>query len=157
MKKLCTLILLFFTSISFISCQQTTTTTSINFDLFKQITQFQSVFAKSEGTYLVYVYSDSCGACALVKQDVYDFASTYTQKPIYFFNVTFANDASEYRSLYLTYIAQNEVATPVILVVKDGAFDSTNQAVYYHAGVVAVRNILRDVKNGAFDLFKPIS
>lgn len=150
MKKLLTLLVLSFVLPILLACQTTTTTTEINFDLFQQIDRYQDIFTRREGTYLVYVYSDTCGACLQIKEEMATFGNTYTSKMIYFFNASKATDAQTYQQLYLTYIGQTQVQTPVILVVMDNTFDSTNQALYYYAGVSAIRNITRDLQNNAY-------
>ncbi len=150
MKKIITLLVLSFLLPILLACQTTPTTTEINFDLFQQIDRYQDIFTRREGTYLVYVYSDTCGACLQIKEEMATFGNTYTRKVIYFFNASKATDAQTYQQLYLTYIGQTQVQTPVILVVVDNTFDSTNQSLYYYAGVQAIRNITRDLQNNAY-------
>lgn len=148
-KVLCLLALSLFLP-TLLACQTTTTTTAVNFDLFQQVDRYQDIFTRREGTYVVYVYSDTCGACLQIKEEMATFANTYTRKVIYFFNASKATDAQTYQQLYLTYIGQTQVQTPVLLVVVNNSFDSTNQALYYYAGIAAIRNITRDMQNNAY-------
>ncbi len=150
MKKLVSLLVLNLFLSLLLACQTTTTTTEISFDLFQQIDRYQDIFTRREGTYVVYVYSDTCGACLQIKEEMATFGDTYTAKVIYFFNASKATDAQTYQQLYLTYIGQTQVQTPVMLIVVDNTFDSTNQSLYYYAGVSAIRNITRDLLNNAY-------
>jgi thiol-disulfide isomerase/thioredoxin len=158
MKKLFTMILFGLVSVSLFACQTTTATTTVNYDLFEQIARYQDVFNRREGTYLVYVYSDSCVVCETIKTQVYNFADTYpdgeTGHEIYFFNAAKATDSAANQAAYLLAVGQTQVSTPVLLVIIDNAFDKTNLSTYYFAGAQAVSNILEDIKNGAYAPFQ---
>jgi hypothetical protein len=158
MKKLLTMILFGLVSVSLLACQTTTVTTTVNYDLFEQIDRYQDVFNRREGTYLVYVYSDTCVVCETIKTQVYNFADTYPETEgghvIYFFNAAKATDSAANQSAYLSSIGQTQVSTPVLLVVIANNFDKTNLSTYYFAGAQAVSNILDDIENDAYAPFQ---
>ena len=138
-----------------IACQTTTTTSTYNgFDLFNQIDRYQDVFTRREGTYVVYVYSDTCSSCQNIKQEMFEFGSDYDQKAVYYFNVSKATDAQTYQQVFLQYMALSQVQTPAIIIVMNNTFDSTNMSLYYYVGIQSVRNIVRDLRYNAYAPFQ---
>lgn len=154
MKKILSLFLIPLLFVFVLACQETTTTTTLNFDLFEQIDRYQDVFTRREGTYLVYVYSDSCVNCATIKERMHEFASTYEGHVIYFFNAALATDGASYQQSYLTKINQSQVQTPSLIVVVDNDFDLTDVSTYYFSGAQAVLNILDDIEYGVYAPFQ---
>lgn len=154
MKKSLLLFLLPLFALSLIGCREQTTTTTVNFELFEQIDRYQDVFTRREGTYLVYVYSDTCVNCQTIKQRLYDFASTYEGHTIYFFNAAKASDAQTQQQAYIAKIGQTQVQTPSLVVVVDNDFDLTALSSYYFMGASSVVNVLDDIENGAYVPFQ---
>jgi thiol-disulfide isomerase/thioredoxin len=154
MKKILFLLLLPIFAASLVACQEQTTTTTVNFELFEQIDRYQDVFTRREGTYLVYVYSDTCVNCQAIKQRVYDFANEYTGHTIYFFNAALATDAQTQQQAYIAKIGQTQVQTPSLVVVVDNDFDLTMLSNYYFMGAATVLNVLDDIQNGAYVPFQ---
>lgn len=154
MKKLLSLSLFVLAALSLFGCAQTTTTSGINYDLFAQIDRYQDVFTRREGTYLVYVYSDTCVNCQTIKERLYDFATNYEGHVIYFFNAAKATDAQTQQQTYLAKIGQTQVQTPSLVVVRNNNLDLTALASYYFSGASAVVNVLDDIQNGAYVPFQ---
>jgi len=154
MKKFLLLFLLPLFALSLTGCREQTTTTTVNFELFEQIDRYQDVFTRREGTYLVYVYTDTCVNCQPIKQKLYDFASTYEGHTIYFFNAAKATDAQSQQSAYIAKIGQTQVQTPSLLVVVDNDFNLTVLSSYYFVGASSVVNVLDDILNGAYVPFQ---
>lgn len=155
MKKLLSISLFVLAALSLVGCTQTTTTTTnINFDLFEQIDRYQDVFTRREGTYLVYVYSDTCVNCQPIKQRMYDFATNYEGHTLYFFNAAKATDAQAHQQTYLAKIGQTQVQTPSLVVVVANNIDMTALSSYLFFGAAAVVNVLDDIQNGAYIPFQ---
>lgn len=153
MKKLWILLTVLVLSVMLFACQEDVTSTyGLSYDQFDYISDYDEVFTQVEGTYLVYVYSPTCANCITIKTKVLQFANTYSEIKIYFFNPETAS--SEKKADYLTKIGQPDTYTPSLIVVIDNDFDNTNTSAYYFQGGTEVPNILKDIENGAYQYLK---
>ena len=135
---------------AFIGCAETTTTViGLDYTDFDSIVDYSEVFNRREGDYLVYVYQTSCAACIRLKSDFLDFADQYDDYNVYFFNVANVSESSD-SSTYLATIGQPSVQTPVLLVIKNKSFDTTNVSRYFYAGEAKIRAVMTDLQNDAF-------
>lgn len=139
-----------------VGCTSTTTTTSLtdgtstlDYSDFDSLSDFNEVFNRRQSTYLVYVYSSYCTVCATIKDEVFSFAATFDDYPIYFFNAGLVAD-SDYKQDYLDAIGQSTAQTPVMIVVKDNDFDKNNINQYLFIGAIKIRSAMTDMLNGAY-------
>lgn len=150
LKKSIISFLLIFTMFSIIGCsQETTTTAGLDYSDFDYISDYSEVFNRREGDYLVYVYQDTCAACLRLKTDFLNFANTYEDYQIYFYNVGKNSDTTN-QAEYLSIIGQTQVSTPVLLVVKNKSFDNTNVSRYYFAGETKIRAMMTDLEKDSY-------
>ncbi len=155
MKKIIALLVAVTLGISLFGCSgdETTTTTGLNYEMFNYISDYDEIFDRREGDYLVYIYSDTCSICDTIKDTVLEFADTYTGHMIYFFEVTYAT--TELKTEFLSYIGLNEIlfGTPSLVIVKDNSFETTSFSNYFFAGATDIPRVLRDIENGTYNYF----
>ena len=151
MKKILQPVLLLFLLFTFVGCNQTTQY-ELNYDEFDYIEDYDEVFNRREGTYLVYVYSLTCAICQELKPTILNFADTYEDNMLYFFNVDKASP--ELRQAYLDKIGLSKLNTPVLLVIVDNDFDKTNLTNFYFDGKAKIPSIINDIQNGTYEYLK---
>lgn len=143
-------LVLFLGVFAFIGCSESTTTEAgLDYSDFDSIVDYSEVFNRREGDYLVYVYQTNCASCIRLKSDFLAFANQYDDHNIYFFNVANVSESSD-SSTYLATIGQSSVQTPLLLVIKNKSFDSTNISRYLYAGEAKIRAVMTDFENNAF-------
>ncbi len=145
------LLLLLFPALvlAFLGCGVTTTTTTgLDYSDFDYLEDYDEVFTRAAGTYIVYVYSTDCYNCSLFKAEFLEFASTYTDRPIFFFNVSAAT--SSLQAAYLSTIGQTGVRTPALLLITNNGFDKTVASRFYFEGAPIIRSLINDLENGAY-------
>merc|ERR1711879_297778 len=99
-------------------------TKELDYDAFETISTFEETTTQPESDYLVYFYSDSCGYCATIKNDVLAFAdSNEANMKLYLAN-----------TFYLT-------GTPGIVRVTDGVI------VAVETGALGVLQVFEDVES----------
>jgi len=147
-KKTLLLFSILFSLVALIGCgTQTTTEAVLDYDVFDYLSDYDEVFDRPAGTYLVYVYAASCQACARLKTDILEFASQYTDHVIYFFNAGAVDSTNQ--APYLAAIGQTSVQTPTMLIIQ-GGFDLTNVSRYLFIGETRIRSLLTDLNNDAY-------
>ena len=148
LKKTILLFSILFSLLALIGCgTKTTTEDALDYDDFDYLSDYDEVFDRPVGTYLVYVYAETCQACARLKTDILAFASQYTDHVIYFFNAGAVDSTNQ--APYLEAIGQASVQTPTMLVIKDG-FDLTNVSRYLFIGETRIRSLITDLTNDAY-------
>ncbi len=147
-KKLMLISTLLLSLFTLLGCATTTTTDVLDYDDFDYVDDYNDVFNRSQGTYIVYVYASSCSVCAKIKADVLEFAEGYTDYPIYFFDAGAVD--TTYQADYLNTIGQASVQTPTILIIKNNTFDKTNVSRYLFSGESKIRSLMTDLENDAF-------
>jgi len=155
MKKILTLVLSLFLGVTLYGCAEETTTTStgLDYEMFDYISDYDEIFNRRQGTYLVYIYSPSCSVCQSIKETVLEFADTYTGHVIYFLDVTNATDTAESDFLERIGLDSTNFGTPSLVVVVDQDFDKTAFSHYFFAGATEIPAVLRDIQNGAYQYF----
>jgi hypothetical protein len=150
LKKPLVLITLLLNLFMFLGCSEKTTTTEYSLDYvdFDYISNYYEVFNRREGTYIVYVYSQSCVVCTELKADFLAFADSYTAYNVYFFDAGSVD--TTYQADYLSSIGQSNVKTPTLLIIKNGTFDKTAVSRYYFEGESRIRSIMLDLKNNVY-------
>ena len=132
-----------------LACQTTTTTTAgLDYSDFDYIEDYDEVFTRREGTYVVYLYSLSCAQCETIKDDVLAFASSYADRTVYFFNLDLGS--STLQNTFLTTLGKATVGTPTVILVADGGFDKTASSRYFFTGSSDVLSILADLAKGSY-------
>lgn len=132
-----------------VACQTATTTLGgPDYDDFDYIEDYDEVFNRREGTYIVYIYSETCGTCNSIKDEVLAFASSYTDRTIYFFNLDGATATKEEE--LLTPLGQSEVGTPTLILVKNKGFDKNAFSNYCFSGSSRILSIIVDLENGDY-------
>jgi len=156
MKKLLTLGAIAILSLVLFGCSGDTTTTSdgLSYDMFDYIEDYDEIFDRREGTYLVYLYSPTCSICNSIKDTVLEFADTYEKYNMYFFNVDNGTTALETEFLNTIGLSSSLFGTPGLVLVKNNSFDKTALSLYYFAGGTEIPNILRDIQNQSYPYFK---
>ncbi len=150
LKKTILSFLMIFTLFAILGCSETTTTsTGLDYSDFDYITDYSEVFNRREGDYLVYVYQTNCAACTRLKSEILNFANEYSDYNIYFYNVG-ANSDTTNQASYLAMIGQTQVSTPVLLIIKNKSFDSTNVSRYYFAGEIKIKALMTDLEKDAY-------
>lgn len=156
MKKIITAAFMIILGMTFLGCSNTTqevTTTGLDYEMFNYISDYDEVFNRREGTYLVYFYSATCANCIAIKNTVLTFANTYTAHTIYFFNVDNATADLKTEFLTLIGVSSSKFGTPSLIIVKDFKFDKTAQSNYYFSGATDIPPALRDIQNGTYQYF----
>jgi len=74
------------------------------------ISSYDDATFQHENKYIVYYYSQNCGHCATVKEDILNFFNTYEGLPFYIFEVSQADDVSSLEEF---------VGTPTIFIMSD--------------------------------------
>lgn len=155
MKKLLSLGVIAFLSFLLFGCSgDTTTTEGLSYDMFDYIEDYDEIFDRREGTYLVYIYSPTCTICIDIKSTVLEFADTYEKYNIYFLNADNATTALKTEFLNTIGLPETMYGTPALVLIKNNSFDKTALSLYYFAGAKEIPNILRDIKNGSYTYFK---
>ncbi|MFA5007411.1 MAG: thioredoxin family protein [Candidatus Izemoplasmatales bacterium] len=132
-----------------VACQTATTTLGgPDYDDFDYIEDYDEVFNRREGTYIVYLYSESCYTCNSIKDEVLAFAGAYADRTIYFLNVDNATATKE--TVFLTTLGKNEVGTPTLLLIKDSGFDKNASSRYFFTGSSPILSIINDLENGDY-------
>ncbi|MFH0993116.1 MAG: hypothetical protein V1761_02065 [bacterium] len=135
--------------LSFLGCETvTTTTTGRDYADFDYLEDYDEVFNRNAGTYIVYIYSTDCYNCAQFKDEILEFAATFTDRTIFFFNVS--NATSSLQTAYLDMIGQTAVRTPSLVLIKNNAFDKTVASRYYFEGAPIIRSLLNDLENQSY-------
>jgi len=148
-KRLFLPILIFILAFSVVACQaETTTTAGLDYGDFDYIEDYDEVFNRREGTYIVYLYSESCYNCGEIKSDVLAFAEAYSGRAMFFFNVDGAT--AELQNDFLTTLARTQVGTPSLILIKDNGFSTTASSRYFFSGASAVLSILTDLEKGTY-------
>jgi len=148
-KRLFLPILIFILAFSVVACQaETTTTAGLDYGDFDYIEDYDEVFNRREGTYIVYLYSESCYNCGEIKEDVLAFADSYTDRTIFFFNVDGAT--ADLQNAFLTALGRTQVGTPTMILIKDKAFDTTASSRYYFEGISRILSIITDLEKGTY-------
>jgi len=75
------------------------------------ITSYNEASHEFENKYIVYYYSQSCGHCATVKDDILQFFDSFETLPFYIFDVSQAEGTSDLEEFY---------GTPTVFVMSDG-------------------------------------
>lgn len=75
------------------------------------ISSYNEATYEFENKYIVYYYSQNCGHCANVKDDILHFFDSFNTLPFYIFNISDANDVSDLEEFY---------GTPTVFVMSDG-------------------------------------
>lgn len=157
MKKILTLVAFLAVTFALQACSNTTTettTTGLQYDMFDSITDYDEIFNRREGDYLVYLYQTDCVNCLAIKDTVLAFADTYTAHAMYFFNV--GGLSSEYEAAFLETVGEtsSSFGTPTLIVVTNNSFDATAKSHYYFVGKLEIPAVLRDLKNNAYSYWK---
>lgn len=148
-KRLLFPLILFILAFSLSACAaETTTSAGLDYDDFDYIEDYDEVFNRREGTYIVYLYSESCFNCGEIKEDVLAFAASYTDRAMFFFNVDGAT--ADLQNAFLTTLARTAVGTPSLILIKDNAFSTTASSRYFFSGASAVLSILTDLEIGDY-------
>lgn len=156
MKKLFALALGILLGLSTLGCNQTTTTTTagLDYDMFFSITDYSQVFNRNQGTYIVYMYSDTCAHCVAIKSTVLEFADTNDDIVMYFFNVSTGTEAAQTAFLTTVGLTTSNFGTPTLIVVVDNDFDLTSRSNFLFEGEIPITSILRDIENDAYAYIK---
>ncbi len=148
-KRLLFPVLMFLFAFSLVACQEETTTTAgLDYGDFDYIEDYDEVFNRREGTYIVYLYSDSCFNCGEIKADILAFADSYTDRAMFFFNVD--NATSDLQNAFLTTLGRTQVGTPSLILIKDNGFSTTASSRYFFSGASSVLSILTDLEKGTY-------
>jgi len=148
-KRLLLPLLLLVLAFSTTACQaETTTTAGLDYDDFDYIEDYDEVFNRREGTYIVYLYSESCFNCGEIKEDVLAFAEAYSDRAMFFFNVDGAT--ADLQNAFLTALARTQVGTPSLILIKDNGFSTTASSRYFFSGASAILSILTDLEKGTY-------
>jgi len=126
----------------------TTATTGLDYSDFNYLEDYDEVFNRAAGTYIVYIYSTDCYNCSNFKAEILEFAATYSGRPIFFFNVS--NATSSLQAAYLSTIGQTGVRTPSLLLILNNAFDKTVASRFYFEGAPIIRSLLNDLDNSSY-------
>ncbi len=149
MKRLFLPLILLILAFSATACaEKTTTTAGLDYEDFDYIEDYDEVFNRREGTYIVYLYSESCFNCGEIKRDVLAFADSYTDRAMFFFNVD--NATAELQNAFLTTLGRTQVGTPSLILIKDNGFSTTASSRYFFSGASAVLSILTDLEKGTY-------
>lgn len=153
MKKTLSLTFAFLLTFAFIGCNKTTetTTTGLDYEMFYHLDDYNTVFNRREGTYLVYIYQPTCTGCEAIKDTVLEFADTYTGHVIYFFDVSKATASLQVNFLNMIGISSVEFGTPTLLLIINNSFDNTARSHYYFSGASPIQNILRDIEYDSYE------
>ncbi|MDP3130641.1 MAG: hypothetical protein Q8N15_04820 [Bacillota bacterium] len=152
-KRLFFPLFLLFLAFSVTACAvETTTTDGLDYDDFDYIEDYDEVFNRREGTYIVYLYSESCYNCGEIKEDVFAFASTYADRTMFFFNVDGAT--SDLQNAFLTTLGRTQVGTPSLILIKNNAFSTTASSRYFFSGASAILSILEDLEKGTYQYWQ---
>ncbi|HAQ57081.1 MAG TPA: hypothetical protein DCR44_06765 [Acholeplasmatales bacterium] len=124
------------------------TTTVLDFAGLNHINGYDEIFDRSTSTYIVYLYSLSCHNCSTIKQQVHDFATTYTAHPVYFLNVETVD--SDGREDYLAATGQDSVGVPcMVLVSGSGSFDPEETGAHLARGSSAVLELIAAIQGNS--------
>jgi len=149
-KKLLLFPLFVLVVLSITSCATTTVPTdSLSYDDFDFIESYDEIWNRSEGTYLVYLYSTSCVNCIEIKSTVLHFAATYSLHNIYFYNV-FGNIDTQAKADYLAKVGDPEVYIPALIVVIDNDFDVSQTSTIFYKGRTDIPEVMEKLLNGTF-------
>jgi len=108
-------------------------TKELDYDAFETISTFEETTTQPESDYLVYFYSDSCGYCATIKNDVLAFAdSNEANMKLYLANTFYLTG---------TNTIPNLTGTPGIVRVTDGVI------VAVETGALGVLQVFEDVES----------
>jgi len=151
-KRLFLPLLFLFAAFALTACAETTTAAGLDYDDFDYIEDYDEIFDRRAGTYIVYLYSESCHNCATIKSEILAFASAYDDHVLFFFNV--GEGSAALQNDYKEAIGITEVQTPVLLLITDNGFDKTASSRFYFAGVTAIRAILNDLENGSYQYWQ---
>ena len=94
-------------------------TTKTNYDDFDHITSYQSILDQEEEEYLVYWYGPNCTHCALIKDEVIQFANKNNADiKVYFVDSSATSGVANLEHPTNSNITMS--GTPTMIVVKDG-------------------------------------
>ena len=74
------------------------------------ISSYDEATYQNQNKYIVYYYSQNCGHCVEVKEDILEFFDNYDALPFYIFNISDADDVSDLDEF---------VGTPTVFVMSD--------------------------------------
>jgi thiol-disulfide isomerase/thioredoxin len=113
----------------------------LEYSSFDSISSYQEVTSQSEQQYLVYYYSESCGACKTIKASVLDYADKLNIK-VYFFDAVGATGVNVIRH---PDTLEEMQYTPTLLTVKNGVLVDMN------VGGTDVVDTLEDIDLGTYN------
>jgi thiol-disulfide isomerase/thioredoxin len=113
----------------------------LEYSSFDSISSYQEVTSQSEQQYLVYYYSESCGACKSIKASVLDYADKLNIK-VYFFDAVGATGVNVIRH---PDTLEEMQYTPTLLTVKNGVLVDMN------VGGTDVVDTLEDIDLGTYN------
>lgn len=146
--------LLVLLSFPLLACGEATTTTTadgLDYDDFEFIDYFYQIWNRSAsgGDYLVYLYSTDDTPCERLKDDILEFADTYSDHRIYFFDVTDLTTSDQYFTTYFhDMTGLTSIPYPALLLIENRSFDKTKVSQYFFSGAGDIRSILYDLQNG---------
>lgn len=92
----------------------------LDYDDFDQITSYQRILDQEEDQYIVYWYGSSCSHCALIKDQVLEFADDNNENiKVYMINSSNATGVANLEHPDDPDIAMT--GTPTMIIIKDGA------------------------------------
>ncbi len=123
------------------------------YEHYTAITEYDGIFEYTNGgdealqDYVVYLYSDTCTNCSNIMIDVLRIGNSLNRSEDFFFlaNVDNMTDSDTALATFLDTIDEQELGTPMIIIVVDGEFN----AVY--TGSTDVVNILESIQDGTYE------
>jgi hypothetical protein len=123
-----------------------------NYNNYTDIGKYEDVFnLKDEeeqaiGNYVVYVYSDTCEACATIRNDLLRLANRMNKQSEVFFLLNTSKATGESDDLLET-IERTQILTPMLIVVVDGEFEEV------FVSSTNVLNAIESIEKGTYEPF----
>ena len=120
-----------------------------SYDYYTNVTEFDGIFELTDEDevaiedYVIYIYSDTCSNCLTIKSDVLKIGHQLNKDTEMFF-VANSDSMTDTSTSFLSTIGENELGTPMLVVVADGEF----YEVYLGSGDVV--NIMESINEGTF-------
>jgi thiol-disulfide isomerase/thioredoxin len=151
-QRILTPVLALLFAFALFACDQTTTTAGADYGDFDFIEDFDEAFNRREGTYIVYLYSETCENCNRIKDQMLAFAAAYDDRVIFFFDVAKATTALQ--DAFLFQLGKTTVNTPTLILITANGFDKTVASRFYFEGASAILGIINDLENGSYQYWE---
>jgi thiol-disulfide isomerase/thioredoxin len=123
-------------------------TTTLGYDAYGVLADYDGIFDRPEGTYLVYIYSSTCSHCLSIRDEMLAFAASYGTHPFYSLCIDEAD--GEGIDIFLDAVGRTAVAVPCLLVVVDGGVPADRLADRFFLGTTEIRNALVAMLDGTY-------